>query len=292
MDKLELKALGKINLGLDVLGIRDDGYHEVRMIMQSIYLYDDVFMEKIHSDDIEISSNLFFLPNNEKNLAYKAAKIIKDRYNIDDGVRINLKKRIPVSAGMAGGSTDAASVLYGMNLMFKLGLSYEKLCEIGVELGADVPYCILRGTMEATGIGEILRPLTPIPNCFVLIVKPEFAVSTRKVYADLDALNDIVHPDIDGLIEGLENNDLEQITGSMGNVLEQVVIPKYPVIDRIKNVMKSSGALGALMSGSGPTVYGIYNSKDKAIKTSKIIKKLRLSRTIFVTNIHYPKKHN
>ena len=187
MDKLELKALGKINLGLDVLGRRENGYHDVRMVMQTLYLYDNVTLQKKSAPGIEIDSNLFYLPNDEDNIAWKAAKLLIDEFDIKDGIRIHLDKHIPVAAGMAGGSSNAAAVLYGMNQMFRLGLSQKELMERGVKLGADVPYCIMRGTVLAEGIGEKLTPLPPMPKCQILIAKPPISVSTKMVYEKLDS---------------------------------------------------------------------------------------------------------
>ena len=181
MEKLELKALGKINLGLDVIGRRDNGYHDVRMVMQTLYLYDNVVLEKKTEPGIEIESNLFFLPKDDNNIAYKAAKLLIDEFQIQGGIKITLDKHIPVAAGMAGGSSNAAAVLYGMNRMFGLGLSQEELMERGVVLGADVPYCIMRGTVLAEGIGEVLTPLAPMPKCQILIAKPPISVSTKLV---------------------------------------------------------------------------------------------------------------
>ena len=237
MDKLELKALGKINLGLDVLGRRENGYHDVRMVMQTLYLYDNVTLQKKSAPGIEIDSNLFYLPNDEDNIAWKAAKLLIDEFDIKDGIRIHLDKHIPVAAGMAGGSSNAAAVLYGMNQMFRLGLSQKELMERGVKLGADVPYCIMRGTVLAEGIGEKLTPLPPMPKCQILIAKPPISVSTKMVYEKLDSCEIKEHPDIDGILDGLKNQDLEQVAASMGNVLEKVTVEAYPVIAQIKECM-------------------------------------------------------
>ena len=261
MDKLELKALAKVNLGLDVLGRRSSGYHDVRMVMQTVYLYDQVIMEKKKKPGIEVETNLYFLPVNENNLAYKAAKLLMDEFKIKEGIKITLKKHIPVAAGMAGGSSNAAAVLYGMNRMFSLKLSEEELMERGVALGADVPYCIMRGTVLAEGIGEVLTPLAPMPKCHILIAKPPISVSTKFVYDELDSHEITKHPDIDGIIAGLNGQDLARIAGSLGNVLEEVTVREYPVIEQIKNTMKEQGALNAIMSGSGPTVFGIFEEK-------------------------------
>ena len=254
----------KINLWLDVLGRRENGYHDVRMVMQTVYLYDLITLEKKEEPGIELATNLSFLPVNENNLAYRAAKLLVDEFQIREGIRITLEKHIPVAAGMAGGSSNAAAVLYGMNRMFSLGLTEEQLMERGVTLGADVPYCILRGTVLAEGIGEILTPLPPMPRCQILLAKPPVNVSTRMVYEKLDACQIVNHPDIDGLIRGLQDQDLGKVASSMGNVLEEVTIGEYPVIDEIKRIMRESGALNAMMSGSGPTVFGIYADRAKA----------------------------
>ena len=249
MDKLELKALGKINLGLDVLGRRENGYHDVRMVMQTLYLYDNVTLQKKSAPGIEIDSNLFYLPNDEDNIAWKAAKLLIDEFDIKDGIRIHLDKHIPVAAGMAGGSSNAAAVLYGMNQMFRLGLSQKELMERGVKLGADVPYCIMRGTVLAEGIGEKLTPLPPMPKCQILIAKPPISVSTKMVYEKLDSCEIKEHPDIDGILDGLKNQDLEQVAASLGNVLEKVTVEAYAVIaqsDCIWNFQGSQDSEGSI----------------------------------------------
>lgn len=286
MDKLELKALAKINLGLDVLGRRENGYHDVRMVMQTIHLYDDVILEKTKEPGIHLETNLPYLPVDENNIAYKAAKLLQDEFGITEGIRIRLKKYIPVSAGMAGGSTNAAAVLFGMNRMYGLGLTEQQLKDRGVKLGADVPYCIMRGTVLAEGIGEILTPLPPMPKCYVLIAKPGISVSTKIVYEKFDALKDVEHPDIDRLMLGLENGNLAEVASSMGNVLEGVTIGLYPVIENIKQVMIQEGALNAMMSGSGPTVFGIYEDRRTAKKAYNVLKEKKLAKQIYVTNIH------
>ncbi len=286
MDKMELKALGKINLGLDVLGRRENGYHDVRMVMQTLYLYDQITIEKTEKPGIELSTNLFYLPVNENNLAYRAADLLMQEFGVEEGVKITLEKHIPVAAGMAGGSSNAAAVLYGINRMFSLGLSQEELMERGVKLGADVPYCIMRGTVLAEGIGEILTPLPAMPRCTVLVAKPPISVSTKLVYEKLDAHEIENHPDIDGVLEGLERQDLKKIASSMGNVLERVTVEEYPVIEEIKEMMKENGALNAMMSGSGPTVFGLYSDKRMAKEAAQKIKKSGIAKQVYVTNIH------
>ena len=286
MDRLELKALGKINLGLDVLGRRENGYHDVRMVMQTVYLYDRIIMKKSKTPGIRLETNLYYLPVNENNLAYQAAQMLMDEFHIEEGVSIQLDKHIPVAAGMAGGSSNAAAVLFGMNRMFSLGLSQKELMERGVKLGADVPYCIMRGTVLAEGIGEILTPLSPMPKCYVLIAKPAISVSTKMVYEKLDSHEIEDHPDIDGILAGLKAGDLKKVAGSMGNVLERVTVDAYPVIDQIKKMMIKEGALNAMMSGSGPTVFGIFEEKATARKAADAIRDARLTKQVYVTNIH------
>ncbi len=286
MDKLELKALGKVNLGLDILGKKENGYHEVRMVMQTVYLYDRVILERNRTPGITIETNLKFLPVNENNIAYKAADLIRKEFGISEGIKIILDKHIPVAAGMAGGSANAAAVLFGMNRMYGLGLSEEELKIRGVGLGADVPYCIMRGTVLAEGIGEKLTPLPPIPKCYVLIAKPPLSASTETVYEKYDALEEINHPDIDGIIRGLVRADIRQAAASMGNVLEQVMLKEYPIIGRIKQTMLDFGAMGALMSGSGPTVFGLFDSRSAAKAAAKKIKSRGLTKQAYVTNVH------
>lgn len=286
MHQVELKSLAKINLGLDVLGRRENGYHDVRMVMQTIYLYDEVKVERIRTPEIVIESNLRYLPKGEGNIAYKAAKLLRDEFQIESGIKITLKKHIPVAAGLAGGSSNAAAVLFGMNRLFRLGLSQKELMERGVTLGADVPYCIMRGTVLAEGIGEELSPLPPMPKCTVVIAKPPISVSTKAVYEAMDAGEITEHPDIDGIIEGLREADIYRIAASMGNVLENVTIPMHPVIEEIKNEMKNAGAINAMMSGSGPTVFGLFTNSRAAKRAQKQIREKELAGQVYVTNIH------
>lgn len=285
-DTIKLRALAKINLGLDVLGRRENGYHDVRMVMQTIYLYDNVTLTKTKTAGIQLKTNLFYLPVDEKNIAYKAAKMLMDEFQIEEGVHITLDKHIPVAAGMAGGSSNAAAVLVGMNRLFELGLSEEELMERGVSLGADVPYCVMRGTVLAEGIGEILTPLAPLPKCYILVAKPSISVSTKTVYEKLDAHEIEVHPDIDGVIAGLERGDLKKVAESMGNVLERVTIEDYPIIQEIKDAMREAGALNAMMSGSGPTVFGIFDDKMIAKQAQQKIRKAGLTKQVYVVNVH------
>ena len=286
MDNISLKALAKINLGLDVVRRRDDGYHEVRMIMQTINLFDRLEIKKIKEPAIKIHTNLFFLPVNENNLVYKAAKLLIDEFGIQEGVSVGLTKKIPVAAGMAGGSTDAAAMLFGMNRLFGLGLSKKQLMERGVKIGADVPYCIMRGTALAEGIGDMLSPLPAMVKCPVLIAKPQISVSTKFVYQNLKLDDKTVHPDIDRLIEDIRNKDLKAVSDHMGNVLESVTIPNYPVISQIKEQMMDSGAVGSMMSGSGPTVFGLFDDSRTAQLAFGKIKRSGLAKQVYLTSIY------
>ncbi len=286
MDDISLKALAKINLGLDVVRRREDGYHEVRMIMQTIHLYDRLKITKTKTPGIEIHSNLPFLPVNENNLVYKAGQLLMNEFGIKEGVRVDLLKRIPVAAGMAGGSSDAAAMLYGINQLFDLGLSRKQLMERGVSIGADVPYCLMRGTALAEGIGEKLKQLPPMVKCPVLIAKPQISVSTKFVYQNLKLDGTTVHPNIDALICDIKKKDLCAVTADMGNVLETVTIPNYPVIAEIKKQMIHSGAQGAMMSGSGPTVFGLFENERQARKAYEEMKQTGLAKQLYLTSIY------
>lgn len=293
---LSLKAYGKINLGLDVLRKRDDGYHEVRMIMQTIGIFDRIDLIRKDEPGIRIETNLFYLPTNENNLVYKAARMLMDEFSIPGGVSVHLRKFIPVSAGLAGGSSDAAAVLFGINKMFHLELTTRQLMERGVKIGADVPYCILRGTALSEGIGEILTPLPPVPQCQVLIAKPGINVSTRFVYTNLDAnrLKPEQHPDIDKILTGIHNQDLHQIAANLGNVLETVTIREHPVIQSIKDVMLEYGAIGSLMSGSGPTVFGLFTdpaSAEHAFEELRSGSSSKLAKQVYLTNFYNTQNH-
>ena len=286
MDEISLKALAKINLGLDVLGKREDGYHEVRMIMQTIHLYDRVEIKKTKSPHIHVETNLFYLPSDENNLVYKAAKLMKTEFKIKEGVRITLQKFIPVAAGMAGGSSDAAAVLVGMNRMFNLGLKQSRLMELGLKLGADVPFCVMRGTALAEGIGEKLTALPPMPKCPILIAKPAISVSTKRVYEQLRLTEMTEHPRIDLLIENLKKKNLKGIAENMGNILETVTEKEFPVIREIKRLMKETGALGAMMTGSGPAVFGIYHNEKEIRKAYDALKQSGLAKNVYTSDIH------
>jgi len=280
---MQLKSMAKINLALDITGKRANGYHDVRMIMQTICLYDQIEMERTKEAGVSMQANVPFLPVDRRNLAVQAADILLKAFDIPEGVAIKLNKRIPVAAGLAGGSSNAAAVLVGMNHLFSLGLSEQKLMEYGLQLGADVPYCIMRGTALAEGIGEILTPLPEIPYCHILIGKPPVSVSTKYVYEHFDMAGDVLHPDVDGMIRAINDRSLEGIVCRLENVLEQVTVPEYPVIEEIRRLMLQYGAAGARMSGSGPTVFGIFEDRNTAEKAAEALRKSSLANMVFLT---------
>ena len=283
---MRLKAMAKINLGLDVLGKREDGYHEVRMIMQTIRMYDILDIRKTKRPGIVLTTNLPFIPTDSRNLVYKAAQMLMDEFGIEEGLSIKLRKFIPVAAGMAGGSSDAAAAFVGVNRMFHLGLTEEQLMERAVKVGADVPYCIMRGTALAEGIGEKLSKLPPMVKCPVLIAKPQISVSTKFVYENLKLGSDMVHPDIDRLVADIREKDLYKIAADMGNVLETVTIPAYPVIADIKDHMMEHGAVNAMMSGSGPTVFGLFDKEATAVEAYEAMKASGLAKQVYLTSIY------
>ncbi len=279
-----MKAYAKINLGLDVIGKLENGYHEVRMVMQTVGIYDELSFEKTESG-ITVTTDSGELPTNEDNLIYQAAKLMMETYGIQGGIRIHLTKNIPIAAGMAGGSTDAAATMKGMNRLYDLDCTLKELMELGVKIGADVPYCIMGGTALAEGIGEKLTALPAAPDCYLLVAKPDINVSTKYVYNHLDAEGIAEHPDIDGMVQAIEKGSLQGILNRLGNVLETVTVKAYPVIDTIKNRMKELGAVGSLMSGSGPTVFGIFLEEAKAQEAYEKIKEEQLAKQIFVTKV-------
>ena len=257
-----------INLTLDVTGKLENGYHTLSMIMQSIDVCDELSFEKTADETILFSMNKE-LPDKipaEKNLVYKAAKLMKNTFKIDGGFKIHLTKNIPAAAGLAGGSSDCAATLIGINELCGLGLDIEKLCEIGVKLGADVPFCIRKGTMLAEGIGEILTPLTPLTGIPVLLIKPNISISTPYVYKHLK-LNELdYHPDNKAVISYIKDKNIKKIAASLSNVLETVTIPENPIIAELKRYLTEIGAIGSLMSGSGPTTFGIFKNMETAKK--------------------------
>lgn len=286
--EMKLKAMAKINLGLDVLRKRSDGYHDLRMIMQTVYLYDQIEISEVKTSGITLTTNAGYLPVNEDNLVYKAAKLLMDEFGIEQGVNICLKKYIPVAAGLAGGSSDAAATLVGLNRLFSLGLSREELRKRGVKIGADVPYCIMRGTALAEGIGDVLTMLPAAPDMHVVLAKPPIHVSTGFVYTNLKADRLAYHPDIDAQVDAIRTGDGYAMAKLMGNVLETVTIPAYPVIDEIKETMKRAGALGAMMSGSGPTVFGLFDDAAQAKKAYEELRNGSLAKNVYLTKFFHP----
>lgn len=260
---LRLKAYAKINLALDVLHKRDDGYHQVEMIMQAIDLADNVILYE-QDGDITVEANVSALACDKTNLAYRAAELLRYNFGIKRGVNIILEKNIPMAAGLAGGSADAAAVLDGLNRLWNIGLTMSQLEELGASLGSDIPFCLQRGTMLATGRGEILTRLPDLPECFVVLAKPDVNVSTAWVYGQYRPENIKRHPDIQGMIHCIKQQDLPGVAAKVCNVLESVTIPAYPEISEVKEYMRHHGALNSMMSGSGPTVFGLTRDQSQA----------------------------
>ena len=274
MNSITLKSRAKINLSIDVLGKRQDGYHLVEMIMQTIDLYDLIEINEKDNDQITIKSTSDEIPLDCNNLVYKAANLIKKTFNINKGVEIHIKKNIPVAAGMAGGSSNAAAVLVGLNKLWNLNLSNQQLEKIGLKLGADVPFCINGGAVLASGIGEELTPIKGLTkDVCILVCKPDLFVSTKEVYECIDSKDIDKRPNNKFLIECLKNEDTRQLAENMFNVLEGVTMDKHPVIQQIKDIMTNNRALGAMMSGSGPTVFGLYENREDAVKCKAILEK-------------------
>ncbi|MDF2906873.1 MAG: ispE [Herbinix sp.] len=290
MNSITVKAYAKINLGLDVLRKRPDGYHDVCMIMQSLDLYDLITINKSREERIVISTNLSYLPSNQDNLVYKAAALFLKTLSIEDGLIIELDKHIPVAAGLAGGSSDAAATLIGLNKLYHAGLSLPQLQQLGVKLGADVPYCLMLGTALSEGIGEVLTPLPPMPACSILLVKPDISVSTKYVYDNLKLNETSIHPDIEAMKNALTSRDIYVLSKNMDNILQSVTVKDYPIISDIKDKMKELGALTSLMSGSGPTVFGIYQNRSMAKKAYSYFKKHQhFGKQVFLTTPYWPR---
>lgn len=283
MDKLQLKAYGKINLGLDVIRKRPDGYHDLDMIMQMVDVYDDVIIEKKAGEEIVVKADAAVLSNGKDNLAYMAAKMLFDEFGIKSGVEITIHKRIPIAGGMAGGSSDCATTLIGINEMFNLGLSKQQLMERGVKLGADVPYCVLGGTAIARGIGEVLTPLPTPPQCHVIIAKPPISVSTAYVYGHVRPDEITKRPDIEQMTLAIKEQDLNKLSDLLYNVMEEVTVSEYPVIEKLKSIMLENGALNSIMSGSGPTVFGLFDDREKAQAAMKALDSKELTEQLYLT---------
>ena len=283
MDKLQLKAYGKINLGLDVIRKRPDGYHDLDMIMQMVDVYDDVIIEKKAGEEIVVKADAAVLSNGKDNLAYMAAKMLFDEFGIKSGVEITIHKRIPIAGGMAGGSSDCATTLIGINEMFNLGLSKQQLMERGVKLGEDVPYCVLGGTAIARGIGEVLTPLPTPPQCHVIIAKPPISVSTAYVYGHIRPDEITKRPDIEQMTLAIKEQDLNKLSDLLYNVMEEVTVSEYPVIEKLKSIMLENGALNSIMSGSGPTVFGLFDDREKAQAAMKALDSKELTEQLYLT---------
>lgn len=264
MDKIFEKAPAKINLSLDVLYRRPDGYHEIEMVMTMVDLFDRLELSVLPSDTIIISSQAGYIPLDEKNLAFQAAKLIKERYNVRQGVYIHLDKRIPVSAGLAGGSSDAAATLRGLNRLWNLNISDEELQQLGAELGSDVPFCVTGGTALAKGRGEQLTKLPSPPPCWVILVKPPIHVSTADIYKRLNVGSTQLKSYTPQVLDAIYKRDFSFLCRSMGNALEHVTMNRYPQVAHLKAIMQRLGAEGVLMSGSGPTVFGLVSKETRA----------------------------
>lgn len=282
MERYHIKAYAKINLGLDVIKRLPNGYHQVKMILQTVDIYDSLTLERTDSG-ITLTTDSKELSADRDNLIYRAAELMREKYHFTEGIHIHLEKKIPIAAGMAGGSSDAAATMKGISRLLGLEAPLPQLMEYGVSIGADVPYCILGGTALAEGIGDILTALPPAPDCFILVAKPDISVSTKYVYEHLDVPGLKFHPDIDGMKAAIESGSLQGILDRMGNVLETVTISAHPVINTIKQRMRDLGAVNSLMSGSGPTVFGIFLDEQAAQTAGRQLLAQALAQQIFVT---------
>lgn len=286
MDYISLKARAKINLTLDIVGKREDGYHLLTMLMQTIGLYDNIYIRKIQQPGIKLKVNLPWLSIDDKNLVYRAAEWMMHQYPLSPGLFIELQKHVPVAAGLGGGSSDCAAVLKGINLLFGLRLSTETLMQHGLQFGADVPYFFLQGTCLAEGIGEILKRVSPCPPFFILIAKPKFSVTTGAVYSQYQEENIAQHPDTHRMLAALQEKDTKKIGALLCNVLESVTLSQHTEIEQIKKIMLQHGAVGALMSGSGPSVFGLFDHRQKAEFSKRYLKNTFLLKEVFITNIY------
>lgn len=273
MEQQTLKAYAKVNLTLDVIGKLPNGYHEVKMIMQQINLYDEVTISK-RKTGIELRTNSGFIPKDNRNIAFKAAQIMVERYDIKSGIQIYIDKRIPISAGLAGGSTDAAAVIKGINLLFKLNLTLDEQMKIGLELGADVPFCIMGGAAIAEGIGEKLTPIKGLKHGWMVLAKPSIGVSTKEVYQKLNWDQIKKHPNTEDMLNAIDKDEIHDVSAQLCNVLEEVTLELYPVVKELKDRFYEYGGLGVLMSGSGPSVFGFFKTYDKAKKAQKKLSRI------------------
>ena len=285
MNSIKLKSRAKINLSIDVLGKRLDGYHLVEMIMQTIDLFDRIKIFSLEEDKIIIESNSEDIPLNDSNIVYKAADLIKEQFGIKQGVRIYIEKNIPIAAGMAGGSSNAAAVLVGLNELWNLNLDKNELEDLGLKLGADVPFCIEGQACLAENIGEKLTHIQGLSqDAYILVCKPELFVSTKEIYEEVDAKIIEKRPDNKQLIQLLKDNDIKSLANNMYNVLEEVTKEKYPIIKDIEKIMMYNNSLGAMMSGSGPTVFGLYDNEKDAENCKKIL--LKNFKQVYVVKSH------
>lgn len=282
MDKIALKAYAKINIGLDITGKRDDGYHSLKTIYQTVDVFDNLVIKKI-TEGVIIKTNRPYVPTDERNIAYKAAADIISGYGLTGGVRIDIGKNIPVGAGMAGGSADAAAVIEGMDRLYELHMSQSEKDGIAVRLGADVPFCLRRGTYLAEGIGERLSRINDFPDVSILILVPDFFISTKWAYSVIDDIANCEHPAIDDLVEAIDNGNFEGIVKNMGNSFEKAVSIKHPRIMEVKKMIEDLGAAKAMMSGSGSSIFGIFTEHDKALKAKQALGKYPGKSSIFLT---------
>lgn len=257
------KAPAKINLSLDILGKRDDGYHDVEMVMTTIDLSDRIELYTLDQNEIKVSLETRYVPNDERNLAYKAAYILKEKFNVLDGVYIKMQKNIPVSAGLGGGSSDAAAVLRGLNRLWSLDIPLEELALIGLEVGSDVPFCVMNTTALVSGRGELIKKLPPPPSCWVVLAKPDIGVSTKTIFQRI-LIEELIHPKTQGVVEALKDHDFKKLRKNMGNSLEPITFNLHPEVEHIKNKMMEAGAINVLMSGSGPTLFALVEHERKA----------------------------
>ena len=282
MDHLTRRAYAKINLSLDVTGKRPDGYHDLKSVMQTVDLYDTLTFSRTETDGIALSSDSSQVPVNDENLIVKACRLVRETYGIREGVSVDLVKEIPMQAGLGGGSADAACALRAMNDLFSLALSTEDLCKLGVKIGADVPFLVRGGTCLCEGIGEILTPVSAPPACTVLIAKPAAGISTAEAYATLDLKPIEHHPDTDALLAALENGNLKAVCAAMDNVFEPVAFRRVPEIKALIDTMQDYGAYRAMMSGSGPSVFGIFPEEADAVKAYHVLKARGRGMAVFV----------
>lgn len=286
MNEVRMISRAKINISLDVVRKRSDGYHDLSMIMQTINLYDKVNLRIVKSKGIVIETNLPFLPVDQRNLVYRIIEYMLEIYDISEGIYVDLYKMIPIAAGLAGGSANAAATIKGMNLLFDLKLSLQEMIGIGKLFGADIPYCLVEGTVLAEGIGDVMTLLPDFPECNIVIVKPNIGVSTAAAFGKLQTQKILKRPNNNLLIEAIEKKDLITISQNMVNVLEEVSIQDYQEIEIIKNQLMNHGALGALMSGSGSAVFGIFNSTEAADQAASMMKKIDFVKFVYSTNIY------